>query len=59
MTDFFVRELPGIVTDEFTGQIILHCKDGQVIEYEKRQKVRPQRNGEIDIQEVAPESGSL
>ena len=51
MNDFLLRE---ITTSGFTGQIILHYQRGRVVEYEKREKIRPvPRDEATDAEEVA------
>lgn len=46
-----VPELRGILRPDFTGQIILHCRDGRVEEYETRQKHQPREGEGIDLSE--------
>jgi hypothetical protein len=55
MNDHLFTDLSHILEDGFTGQIILHCNEGQVGKYEIREVRRP-NGGIIPLSETASES---
>lgn len=46
MTPTFWRELQDVLDEGFTGQLVLHCSEGQVVKYERNETLRPrEKNG--------------
>ena len=46
MTPAFWRELQEVLDHGFTGQLVLHCDNGEVKKYERRETLRPrEKNG--------------
>jgi len=47
----FYLELDELLDDGFSGQVVLHCSEGQIVKYDIKQTKRP-KNGIVSIREI-------